>query len=195
MVLVDDEYDPKRALRAAKRRRPDPVAETGFAIRDATLTDVPDCRAIYNYYVENSTVTFDEEPLTHAQYRAKFAKAQKHDWPWIVAVSPGGEVLGFAYLSAYRDRSAYRYTVEDAIYLGPAATGKGIGRALLVELIDRAKTAGFREIVAVVADQGAEGSIALHEKLGFKEIGRMGRVGYKFDRWLGTIFLQLSLKK
>ena len=112
-----------------------------------------------------------------------------------MAVSPSGEVLGFAYVSAYRDRSAYRYTVEDAIYLGPAATGKGLGRALLRELIVRAKAGGFREIVAVVADFGAEASIALHEKHGFKEIGRMGRVGYKFDRWLGTIFLQLSLKK
>jgi len=195
MAEVGEEYDPKRALREAKRRRPDPVAQTGFTIRDAVSTDVPDCRAIYNHYVENSTVTFDEELLTHAQYRAKFTKAQKHGWPWIVAESPSGEILGFAYLSAYRDRSAYRYTVEDAIYLGPAATGKGIGRALLAELVERARTAGFREIVAVVADHGAEASIALHEKLGFKEIGRMGRVGYKFDRWLGTIFLQLSLKK
>ena len=192
---MDEEYDPKRALRAAKMRRPDPVPATGFTIRDAELADMPHCRAIYNYYVENSTVTFDEELLTHAQYRAKFTKAQKHGWPWIVAESPGGEILGFAYLSAYRDRSAYRFTVEDAIYLGPAATGKGIGRALLTELIQRAQAAGFREIVAVVADHGAEGSIALHEKLGFKEIGRMGRVGYKFDRWLGTIFLQRSLKK
>jgi len=195
MVLVDDEYDPKRAFREAKRRRPDPVIESGFAIRDAVATDVPHCRAIYNYYVEHSTVTFDEEQLTHAQFRAKFTKAQKHGWPWIVAESPSGEVLGYAYLSAYRDRSAYRYTVEDAIYLGPAATGKGIGIALLTELVERAKAGGFREIVAVVADHGAEASIALHEKLGFKEIGRMGRVGYKFDRWLGTIFLQRSLKK
>lgn len=195
MVLAGEEYDPKLALRAAKRRRPDPAVAAGFSIRDAVATDVPHCRAIYNHYVENSTVTFDEEQLTHAQYRAKFTKAQKRGWPWIVAESPSGEVLGFAYLSAYRDRSAYRYTVEDAIYLGPAATGKGIGRALLTELIERAKAGGFREIVAVVADHGAEGSIALHEKLGFTEIGRMGRVGYKFDRWLGTIFLQLSLKK
>lgn len=194
-MAVDEEYDPKRALRAAKLRRPDPEIPTGFTIRDAVAADVPYCRAIYNYYVENSTVTFDEERVTHAQYRAKFVKSQKHAWPWLVAVSPSGEVLGFAYLSAYRDRSAYRYTVEDAIYLGPAATGKGLGRALLRELIVRAKAGGFREIVAVVADFGAEASIALHEKHGFKEIGRMGRVGYKFDRWLGTIFLQLSLKK
>jgi len=195
MVTVEEEYDPKLALRAARRRRPDPVVETGFTIRDATPEDVPHCRAIYNYYVENSTVTFDEERLTHAQYRAKYAKALKNGWPWIVAESAGGDILGFATLSAYRDRSAYRFTVEDAIYLGPAATGRGIGRALLTELIERARAAGFREIVAVIADQGAEASIALHEKLGFTEIGRMGRVGYKFDRWLGTVFLQRSLKK
>ena len=80
---MDEEYDPKRALRAAKMRRPDPVPATGFTIRDAELADMPHCRAIYNYYVENSTVTFDEERLTHAQYRAKYAKALKNGWPWI----------------------------------------------------------------------------------------------------------------
>jgi len=195
MVLPEDEYDPTRALRAARRRRPDPVAPTGFSIRDAVAADMPHCRAIYNHYVENSMVTFDEQPLTHAQFRAKFTKAQKHDWPWLVAVSDGGEILGYAYLSAYRDRSAYRFTVEDAIYLGPAATGRGIGSALLGALIERGRERGYREIVAVIADQGAEASIALHERFGFKEIGRMGRVGFKFDRWLGTVFLQRSLKK
>ena len=194
MVLPEQEYDPKRALRAAKLRRPDPEPKAGFTIRDAVAADVPDCRAIYNYYVENSTVTFDEVALTYAQFRAKFAKAQKREWPWLVALSASGEVLGYAYLSAYRDRSAYRFTVEDAIYLGPAATGKGIGKALLGELVERARAGGFREIVAVIADQGAEASIALHEKLGFVEIGRMGKVGFKFDRWLGTVYLQLSLK-
>lgn len=159
------------------------------------IEDVPHCRAIYNHYVENSTVTFDEEPLSLIEMRAKFDKGQQAGHPWLIAASPGGEVLGFAYLAAYRDRSAYRFTVEDAIYLGPAATGKGIGKALLIELIERGRAAGLREIVAVIADKGAEGSIALHERLGFKEIGRMGRVGYKFDRWLGTVFLQKSLRR
>ncbi|MBO9579159.1 MAG: N-acetyltransferase [Microbacteriaceae bacterium] len=198
-MLPDEEYDPRRALRAAQRRRPDPVPASGFTVRDAVAADMPHCRAIYNHYVENSTVTFDEQPLSHQAFRAKFAKAQKNGWPWLVAVSgdgaTGGEVLGYAYVSSYRDRSAYRFTLEDAIYLGPAATGKGIGKALLGELIERARAGGFREIVAVIADQGAEASIALHERMGFKEIGRMGRVGFKFDRWLGTVFLQLSLKK
>lgn len=195
MVLPEQEYDPKRALRAAKLRRPDPaVPEFAVAIRDATVKDVPDCRAIYNHYVANSTVTFDEEPLTQAQFRAKFLHIQKEGNPWIVAASPSGEILGYAYVGMYRDRSAYRYTVEDAIYLAPAATGKGIGKALLTELVKRAKAAGRREIIAVIADKGAEASIALHAKLGFKEQGRMGRVGFKFGRWLGTVLMQKSLK-
>lgn len=194
-MLPDDDYDPRRALRAARRRRPDPIAsEVAFVLRDAVAADVPHCRAIYNHYVENSTVTFDEEPLTLAEMRAKFQKVQKAGYPWLIAESPTGDLLGYAYVSAYRDRSAYRFTVEDAIYLGPAATGKGIGKALLTELIARSKALGLREIVAVIADKGADGSIALHERLGFKEIGRMGRVGYKFDRWLGTVFMQRSLK-
>lgn len=159
------------------------------------IEDVPHCRAIYNHYVENSTVTFDEEPLTLAELRAKFDKGAAVGHPWLIAASPSGEVLGYAYVAAYRDRAAYRFTVEDAIYLGPAATGKGIGRALLTELIARAKAAGLKEIVAVIADQGAGGSLALHERLGFKEIGRMGRVGFKFNRWLGTIYLQKSLRR
>jgi len=195
-VLPPEDYDPARALRAARRRRPDPpIAAGAFVIRDAEAVDVPHCRAIYNHYVENSTVTFDEEPLSLAEMRAKFDKGRAAGHPWLVAVSPSGEVLGYAYVAPYRDRTAYRFTVEDAIYLGPAATGKGIGRALLTELVARSKAAGLKEIVAVIADQGAEGSLALHERLGFREIGRMGRVGYKFDRWLGTVFLQKSLRR
>jgi len=195
MVLPDEEYDPVRALRAARKRRPDPTAAPfAFEIRDATVEDMPDCRAIYNHYVQNSTVTFDERPLTQAQMRTKFHHIAKEGNPWIVAVSPSGGLLGYAYAGMYRDRSAYRYTVEDAIYLAPAATGKGIGRPLLTALLQRAKAAGRKEMIAVIADSGAEASIALHARLGFKEQGRMGRVGFKFDRWLGTVLMQKSLK-
>ncbi len=195
MVLPEEDYDPKRELRSRQRRRPDPDVEPfAFTIRDGTLADLPHCREIYNYYVTNSTVTFDEKPITHAQMRAKFHKAEKEDNPWLVAVSPRGEILGYAFVTAYRDRSAYRFTVEDAIYLGPAATGKGVGKELLGELIVRAKAAGRKEIVAVIADRGAEASLVLHQRFGFKEVGRMGRVGFKFGRWLGTVFMQKSLK-
>ncbi len=195
MVLPEEDYDPRLALRAARRRRPDPTtAPLEFAIRDATVADMPHCRAIYNYYVTNSTVTFDEAEISHAQMRAKLTKTTSEGNPFLVAVSPSCEILGYAYVTAYRDRTAYRFTVEDAIYLGPAATGKGIGKALLGELVKRAKAAGRKEIVAVIADKGAEASLALHARYGFKEVGRMGRVGFKFGRWLGTVFLQKSLK-
>jgi L-amino acid N-acyltransferase YncA len=114
--------------------------------------------------------------------------------PFLVAESPSGQLLGYALVAPWKQKRAYRFTVENSIYLGPAAAGKGLGRALLAELIDRSKAAGLKEIIAVIADQGADASIALHEKFGFQEIGRMGRVGFKFDRWLGTVLLQKSLK-
>ena len=88
----------------------------------------------------------------------------------------------------------YRYTVENSIYLGQAATGKGLGKALLEALIEECQALGIREMVAVISDKGAEASVALHERFGFVEVGRMGRVGFKFGRWLGTIYLQKSLK-
>ena len=91
-------------------------------------------------------------------------------------------------------KSAFRYSVENSIYLGQAATGKGLGKALLVALIAASEEAGIHQMVAVISDKGAESSIALHEKLGFVEVGRMGRVGFKFGRWLGTIYLQRQLK-
>ena len=112
----------------------------------------------------------------------------------LVAESPTGQLLGYALVAPWKSKRAYRYTVEDSIYLGPAASGKGLGRALLGALIDASRAAGLKEMLAVIADQGAEASIALHERFGFTEIGRMGRVGFKFDRWLGTVLLQKSLK-
>jgi len=114
--------------------------------------------------------------------------------PFLVAVSPSNQVLGYALVTPWRQKKAYRYTVENSIYLRPAATGKGLGRALLGALLEASKAAGLKEVLAVVADKGAEGSLKLHEAFGFKEIGRMGRVGFKFERWLGTVMLQKSLK-
>jgi L-amino acid N-acyltransferase YncA len=97
-------------------------------------------------------------------------------------------------VSPWKQKRAYRYTVENSIYLRAASTGKGLGRALMAALIEESQAAGLKEIIAVIADGGAEASLKLHEDFGFKEIGRMGRVGFKFDRWLGTILLQKQLK-
>jgi phosphinothricin acetyltransferase len=192
--VLEEEYEQRRTL--PKHLRPVPPEEPGFeyVIRLATPADLPSVREIYNHYVMNSTVTFDEKAMTLAELRRKFARVEKLGMPYLVAENPRGQLLGYAYVYPWKEKAAYRFTVEDSIYLGPAATGKGLGKALMAELIAASKAAGIREIIAVIADKGADASIAMHKNFGFKEIGHMGKVGYKFDRWLGTVLLQKSLK-
>ena len=193
--MLEEEYDrDRRRLPRHLRRQPEPEQPFSFSIRPVEDADVPDIREIYNYYVTNSVVTFDEDIWSVAQWREKREQLQKLGLPFLVAQSPAGQVLGYALVQPMSSKSAYRFSVENSIYLGQAATGKGLGRALLEALIEACEEAGIRQIVAVISDKGAEGSIALHERLGFVEVGRMGRVGYKFGRWLGTIYLQKSLK-
>ena len=192
--MLEEEYNPRRQLPAHLRPAPPEPERFAYELRDATAADIPHMLEIYNHYVANSTVTFDEDPLTLAEMRKKFQRVDELHYPWLVAVSPKGVVLGYAYLTPWNAKAAYRFTVENSIYLGPASTGKGLGAALMSELLVRAKAAGIKQIVAVVADRGAEGSLRLHERFGFKEVGRMGRVGFKFERWLGTVLLQKSLK-
>jgi L-amino acid N-acyltransferase YncA len=192
--VLEEEYNPRRQLPPHLRPAPPEESEFAYTLRDAEPRDIPDMREIYNHYVANTTVTFDEDALTLAEMRKKYKIVADLKYPWLVAVSPRGVVLGYAYVTPYRSKAAYRFTVENSIYLGPASTGKGLGAALMKELLVRAEAAGVKEIVAVIADRGAEASIALHERFGFKEIGRMGRVGFKFGRWLGTVLMQKSLK-
>lgn len=194
--MLEEEYETGRRVLPRRLRKPEPTeAPFAFEIREATEDDLPHVREIYNYYVTNSTVTFDEKPMTLRALRAKYAAIRKAKMPFLVAVSPAGQILGYTLVSPWSSKTGYRYTVENSIYLGPAATGKGLGTPLLAALVEATREAGIREIVAVIADQGAEASIAIHKKAGFKEVGRMGRVGFKFDRWLGTVTMQKSLKK
>ncbi len=192
--MLEEEYNPRRQL--PPRLRPAPPAEPAFSfeLRPATERDVPDMLAIYNHYVANSTVTFDEDALTLKEMRHKFRDVEKLGFPWLVAVSPSRTVLGYAYVTPWKAKAAYRYTVEDSIYLSPAATGKGVGKALMSRMLDDARAAGIKEVIAVIADRGADASIAMHENFGFKKIGEMGKVGFKFGRWLGTVLMQKSLK-
>ena len=192
--MLEEEYNPRRQLPAHLRPAPAPDPGFVYTIRAAELRDVPHMLEIYNHYVANSTITFDEDALTLAEMRAKFRTVEKLGYPWLVAMSPAGVVLGYAYVTPYRSRAAYRFTVENSIYLGPASTGRGLGGALMTELLARAKAAGIREVVAVIADKGADASIRLHERFGFRQIGHMGKVGFKFGRWLGTVLMQKSLK-
>jgi phosphinothricin acetyltransferase len=171
------------------------VEPTAFSwsLRDATEEDLPDVLALYRHYVRNSVVTFDEKPPTLSQFRSKFRHLQKLGYPFRLARSPQATLLGYAYVFPFREKSAFRKTVESSIYLGPASTGRGLGTVLLADLIECSTKAGLKEIIAVIADQGAEASLALHKKFGFSETGRMGKVGFKFERWIGIILMQRSL--
>ena len=191
--MLTEEYEQRR-----KRPRVTPAPVTSPAVfewtlGDATEADLPDVLALYRHYVRNSVVTFDEKPPTLAAFRSRFRHLQKLGYPFRVARSPQGTLLGYAYVFPFREKSAFRKTVESSIYLGPAATGRGLGTVLLSDLIEKSAHAGLKEMIAVIADQGAEASLALHTKFGFVETGRMGKVGFKFERWVGIILMQRSL--
>lgn len=190
--MLREEYEkPRKPPRG--ERQPSRPATFEWSLLDASEADLPDVLALYRHYVRNSVVTFDEKPPTLSQFRSKFRHLQKLGYPFRIARSPQGTLLGYAYVFPFREKSAFRKTVESSIYLGPAATGRGLGTVLLADLIEHCTKAGLREIIAVIADQGAEASLALHQKFGFVETGRMGKVGFKFERWIGIILMQKSL--
>lgn len=181
-----------RLVRAMRAKGTQP-ASNETTIRDASVADLTQIVEIYNYYIRNSVVTFDLDAMSMDEWQHKFEWVQSLKLPFIVAESSGGQILGFAYVAPWRQKAAYRRTVEDSIYLRPAAIGKRVGTKLLGEIIERSKVAGVKEIVAVISDKGAESSIALHESFGFKHQGHLAKVGFKFGRWLGTVLMQKSL--
>lgn len=193
--MLEEEYQPRRKLPPHLRPAAEPEAPFSFEIRPAELSDVPSIREIYNHYVLNSSITLSDTPWMLADARRRFDNARQRGYPFIVATSPRGQVLGFAYVYPWKQKAAFRFSVENHIYLGPASTGKGMGRALLGELIDRVRAAGGREMIALIADRNADASIHLHESFGFANVGHMGKVGFKYDRWLGTVMLVKNLRK
>lgn len=187
--------DSESRWRLARKAKAQPQAEPAPLIyRDAVETDMLQVLEIYNYYIKNSVVTFDLEPMTISAWLEKYRWIKGLNLPFIVVEASDQQILGFAYVAPWRAKAAYKRTVEDSIYLRPAATGKRIGTTLLEKLIDACKAAGVREIVAVISDKGAEPSIKIHENAGFKHQGHLGKVGFKFNRWLGVTLLQRSLK-
>lgn len=193
--MLEEEYEPRRRLPPHLRPSDPGEAPFQFVIRAAERGDLPSIREIYNHYVVNSSITFDQAPLSAPALRRRFEQSAQLNMPIIVAVNPTGQVLGYASVFPWKPKASHRFTVENSIYLGPAATGKGLGAALLAELIERSRAVGIREIIAVIADRGADASIRLHERFGFVDIGRMGRVGFKYDRWLGTVMMRKSLRR
>jgi phosphinothricin acetyltransferase len=160
-------------------------------IRNARPGDADAIAAIYAHHVRHGTASFDQDPPIPGFWRDKIAAVLARGWPFLVA-DEGGALLGYAYATQFRDRPAYEFTCENSIYVHPDHVGKGIGRRLLEELIAASRAAGFKQMIAVVG--GAEpASVALHSACGFTEAGRMRSVGFKFGRWLDTLYMQRSL--
>ena len=169
------------------------ISTDGVAVRPLAGGDLAAVAGIYAHYVTDSVATFDEIVPSLADWEAKLAGTRERGLPFLVAAA-GAEVLGFAYASAWRPKPAYRHTAEDTIYLAPGATGRGLGRRLLVTLLDGCRDAGVRTVIAVIADGGDPASVVLHRRAGFREAGRLAGVGHKHGRWLDTILMQLDLR-
>ncbi|NRP17020.1 L-methionine sulfoximine/L-methionine sulfone acetyltransferase [Ensifer adhaerens] len=163
-----------------------------LTLRDATVSDLPAITEIYRESVLNGVATYEIVPPSEAEMTTRFASIASHGYPYIVATDAAGTIVGYAYASAFRTRAAYRFLVEDSIYLAPAARGKGAGKMLLVELVRRCTELGFRQMVAVIG--GAHpASIAVHRSVGFEDQGLMKATGFKHGRWLDTAIMQLAL--
>lgn len=161
------------------------------SIRSVGLQDGGAIAAIYAHHVLHGTATFDTVPRSLTETEAKIAECHERGWPFLVA-ELGGEIVGYAYATQFRDRPAYAAACENSIYIHPEWLGKGVGKALLVDLLAAAQQAGFRQMIAVVGG-GEPASVALHTSLGFQPAGRMRAVGRKFGRWLDTVYMQIAL--
>lgn len=161
-------------------------------IRDATPHDAQAIVDIYNYYIAHTTVTFEEEPLT-AEMMAQRMATVAAKFFWLVYES-NGEILGYAYATAWRERSAYRYSVEGTIYLKNTATGQGIGYELYSNLIKRLENRAIHAVIGGVTLPNAA-SVRLHEKLGFTKVAQFKEVGYKFNQWLDVGYWELMIDK
>lgn len=162
------------------------------SLRPATLADIPAITAIYGEAVLHGTGTFEIDPPDEAEMEARWRALADGGFPYLVAERDGG-VLGYAYAGPYRARPAYRHTVEDSIYLHPAACGRGNGKTLLAAVIAASAARGFRQMVAVIGDTENAASIGVHRSLGFRLAGTLADVGWKHGRWLDTVLMQLPL--
>lgn len=167
-------------------------AEEKPVVRAAGAADLRAVSEIYGHYVTNSVVTFELSPPDGQEWARRHRSVLDEGLPFLVA-EVGGRTAGYAYCSPWKSRPAYGRTVEDSVYVAPWAARRGIGGALLDELLARCVTAQVREVIAVVVDTGDPGSTALHSARGFVEAGRLTGVGYKHGRWLDTVLLQRSL--
>ena len=168
------------------------AASNELTIRAVRPEDLEAVTAVYAHDVVHGTGTFEIVPPTVAEMAARVTTVTSAGLPYLVAVE-GGAVVGFAYAGAYRPRPAYRFTVEDSIYLRPDAAGRGIGTQLLTQVVGECETLGLRQMIAVIGDSENLGSIRTHAKCGFAPVGTFRAVGWKHGRWLDTVLMQRSL--
>ena len=161
-------------------------------IRPARLDEIPEIQAIYAHHVLHGTGTFEEAPPSVEEIEARFHAAASGRAAWLVAADGSG-VLGYAYFTQYRERSAYRFCAEDSIYVRDDVRGQGVGKALVAELLGAAEAAGFRQMIAVIGDAENIASIGVHASLGFKRVGLLRAGGLKFGRWLDVVLMQRPL--
>jgi L-amino acid N-acyltransferase YncA len=161
-------------------------------IRDATPEDMAAVQAIYSYYVTKTCSSFEEEPPSVEEMQARLAKTRERGLPFLVADSDG-EVIGYTYAGPFRFRTAYRYTIEDSIYVAPSVTRRGVGSGLLAALIERCTALGYRQMIGVIGDSANHGSISLHRGLGFRQEGVLRGVGLKFGRWVDVVIMHRPL--
>jgi len=167
----------------------------GLIIRRAEAGDVPAIQAIYAHHVLHGVASFEEEPPDQAEMARRLDEVRGRGLPYLVAQEgPGsGAILGYAYAGPYRARPAYRYSLEDSVYVVPGKGRRGIGSALLAALIERCAALGYRQMIAVIGDSANEGSIRLHARHGFRTVGVLTSVGFKHGRWVDSVLMQRAL--
>jgi L-amino acid N-acyltransferase YncA len=161
-------------------------------IRPAEPRDLPAITRIYAHAVRHGTASFELDPPDEAEIARRYEALRTGGFPFLVAELDGA-LAGYAYAGPYRPRPAYRFTVEDSVYIAPDLQRRGAGRALLDRLLIESETRGFRQMIAVIGDSGQTASIELHRAAGFRMVGTFGAVGFKFDRWLDSVLMQKAL--
>jgi L-amino acid N-acyltransferase YncA len=161
-------------------------------VRPANADELPAMQEIYGYHVRHGLATFEEEPPSVEELRRRFDDVRSRGLPWLAAEF-GGVLAGYGYCTLYRTRSAYRFTLEDSVYVRQGSEGRGVGSAILRELIAQVEALGYRQLVAVIGDSAHAPSINLHASCGFLRVGILRSVGFKFGRWVDTIVMQRPL--
>lgn len=160
-------------------------------IRKAIPDDAVKIAEIYNYYIQNTIITFEEEPVPAIEIKKRIAGITGQGLPWLVA-EEGGKLIGYAYASKWKDRLAYRYSLETTIYMNHEFAGSGTGMSLYSRLIDMLSAGGYHSAIAIIALPN-DRSVHFHEKMGFKKVAKMGEVGFKFGKWIDVGYWQRTL--